>query len=106
MAKTRTKYVCQNCGRQAPKYMGRCPQCGEFNTMQEFVEEKRKPAKQNRQVVGTVRNQPQRLTEISTEEEERLHVPVEEFSRVLGGWTRAGQYYLARWCRVLGNQPC
>lgn len=39
MAKTRTQYVCQNCGRQSPRMMGRCPACGEFNTMVEEVED-------------------------------------------------------------------
>ncbi|MCA9979901.1 MAG: hypothetical protein KDD89_03695, partial [Anaerolineales bacterium] len=33
MAKTKTRYVCQNCGRVTPAFMGRCPQCGEFGTM-------------------------------------------------------------------------
>ena len=99
MAKTRTKYVCQNCGRQSPRHMGRCPNCGEFNTMQEYVEQKSKPAKQNRQIPGTSRAQPQRLTQITTEEEERLFVPVEEFSRVLGGGLVPGSISL------LGGEP-
>ena len=87
MAKTRTKYVCSNCGRQSSAYLGRCPNCGEFNTYQEFVEEKAsaKAAKQNRQPIGTVRAQAQRLHEVSSEAEERYFVPVEEFNRVLGG---------------------
>ncbi len=37
MAKTRTQYVCQNCGRTAPSFLGRCPQCSEWNTMVEEV---------------------------------------------------------------------
>ena len=87
MAKTRTKFVCSKCGRQTPQHMGRCPKCGEFNTMQEVVEEVRKASakKQDRQPVGIVRAQPQRLREVSMTEEERMHVPVEEFNRVMGG---------------------
>ncbi|MBL8117110.1 MAG: DNA repair protein RadA, partial [Anaerolineae bacterium] len=38
MAKLRTKYVCTNCGYQSPKGFGRCPNCGQFNTMIEEVE--------------------------------------------------------------------
>ncbi len=39
MAKVRTVYVCQNCGRQSPREMGRCPACGEYNTMvQEIIQ--------------------------------------------------------------------
>ncbi len=87
MAKTRSKYVCSNCGRQSAAYMGRCPKCGEFNTMQEVVEEIRKAAakKQDRQPVGTLRAQAQRLSEVGVDEEPRLFVPVEEFNRVMGG---------------------
>ena len=33
MAKVKTRYVCQNCGRAAPRYLGKCPRCGEFGTM-------------------------------------------------------------------------
>ena len=100
MAKTRTKFVCSNCGRQTPRYMGRCPNCGEFNTMEEMVVETRKPAKQaSRAPVGTPRAHAQRMTEISAELEERYYVPVEEFSRVLGGGLVPGSIIL------LGGEP-
>lgn len=96
MAKTRTKYVCSNCGRQTPAFMGRCPQCGEFNTMQEMMEEVKKATakKQNRQPVGTIRAQAQRLHEIGVNEEERYFVPIEEFNRVLGGGIVPGSIVL------------
>ncbi len=87
MAKTRTKYVCSNCGRQSPGYLGRCPNCGQYNTMQEVVEETRRPTdrKQDRLPVGVVRAQPQRLGEVTLDAEARLFVPVAEFNRVMGG---------------------
>lgn len=86
MAKTRTQYVCSNCGYAAPKMTGRCPRCGEFNTFSEVVEEVRKStAKAASPTYGASRSVPQRLTEISREAEERYFVPVEEFNRVLGG---------------------
>ena len=87
MAKTRTKYICSNCGKQSLRYMGRCPKCQEFNTMQEMVEEVRKTsaAKQNRQPAHAVRAEPVRLTEVKTDLGERYFIPVEEFNRVLGG---------------------
>lgn len=100
MAKTRTKYVCENCGKQTSRHMGRCPQCGEFNTMTEIVVEKKKPAaRQSRAPLNIPRAQPQRLNEISTEQEDRLFVPVEEFSRVLGGGLVPGSISL------LGGEP-
>jgi len=101
MAKTRSKYVCSNCGRQSPSFLGRCPSCNEFNTMQEVIEEIRKPAsaKQNRQPAHTLRSVPQRLSEISSDAGERLYVPVEEFNRVLGGGIVPGSIVL------IGGEP-
>jgi DNA repair protein RadA/Sms len=88
MAKTRTRYVCSNCGKQSLSYFGRCPQCNEFNTMEEITVEVSRSAgtkKQDRQPVGTVRSQPQRLSEVTFDTEQRMLVPVEEFNRVMGG---------------------
>ncbi len=101
MAKTRTKFVCTNCGYQSPKGFGRCPNCGEFNTMKEAVEEVSAPkaGKASRQTPGTLRTTPQRLNEISSDVGERLFVPVEEFNRVLGGGIVPGSIML------LGGEP-
>ncbi len=101
MAKTRTKYVCTNCGYQSPKGFGRCPNCGEFNTMKESVEEvaSTKTTRVTRQPPGTLRTAPQRLSEISADVGERLFVPVEEFNRVLGGGIVPGSIIL------LGGEP-
>ncbi|RMF78690.1 MAG: DNA repair protein RadA [Chloroflexi bacterium] len=99
MAKTRTKYVCSNCGRQSPRHMGRCPQCGEYNTMNEVVEEVRKAAKQDRRPTGVVRASAQRLRDVTSDAGERFFVPVEEFSRVLGGGLVPGSIIL------LGGDP-
>ncbi len=101
MAKTRTKFVCSNCGYQSPKAYGRCPNCGEFNTMKEAVEEVASPkaGKANRQPSGTLRTAPQRLSEISADVGDRLFVPVEEFNRVLGGGIVPGSIIL------LGGEP-
>ncbi|MCL4254316.1 MAG: DNA repair protein RadA [Anaerolineae bacterium] len=87
MAKTRSKFVCSNCGKQTSSFVGRCPNCGEFNTMQEVIEEVKKAGtvKQDRQPVGIAKSKPQRLRETDMTEEERLFVPVAEFNRVMGG---------------------
>ncbi len=95
MPKTRTKFVCQNCGYQSPKGFGRCPGCGQFNTMVEEIVEVAKPANSRRPApVGALQSRPQRLSEISGEVGERLYVPVEEFSRVLGGGIVPGSIIL------------
>ena len=84
MAKTHSTYVCQNCGRQTPRYFGRCPSCGEFNTMVEEIHETSKVSGKKQRVV-LPQSQPQRLGEISNEAGQRLTVPIAEFNRVLGG---------------------
>ncbi|PJF21153.1 MAG: DNA repair protein RadA, partial [Phototrophicales bacterium] len=96
MAKSRTQYVCTNCGKRSPGFLGRCPQCGEFNTMQEEVLEASKsaPVKQNRQPAGTLRAEPQRLHEVQAQVEDRYRVPVEEFNRVMGGGVVPGSISL------------
>ena len=82
MAKTRTRWVCQNCGRTTPRYMGRCPGCGEWNTMVETVESSDQP---KRGPSAPLRSQPRRLPEIETEGLDRYPVAMEELARVLGG---------------------
>ncbi len=100
MAKTRTKYVCTNCGRQTPRFMGRCPNCGEYNTMEEEVEEISRAGKNStRPAIAVPGNSPLRLAEVSSDVGERLYVPVEEFSRVLGGGIVPGSIIL------LGGEP-
>jgi DNA repair protein RadA/Sms len=84
MAKVKTHFVCQSCGYQAPKWLGRCPGCQEWNTFVEerVVEEKvpeRDPLGFETEAVPTP------ITEIVGEEKERLQVGIAEFDRVLGG---------------------
>lgn len=93
MAKARVYYECQNCGRKSPRHMGKCPTCGEYNTMIELVEEAeeqpsaRKPA-------GVAHSKAQRLSDVSSEAGDRYPVPVEELSRVLGGGLVPGSIVL------------
>jgi DNA repair protein RadA/Sms len=91
MAKTRTQWICQNCGRTTPRYMGRCPGCGEWNTMVETVEEPDKPAHRRSALPGS---KPVRLTEIESEGMDRFPVPMQELSRVLGGGVVPGSLTL------------
>ena len=91
MAKKRTQWICQNCGRTTPRYMGRCPGCGEWNTMVETLEEPDKPAAKRSARPGS---KPTRLTEIASEGLERFPVPMQELSRVLGGGVVPGSLTL------------
>lgn len=81
--RTRVQYVCQQCGRTAAKELGRCPQCGAWNSM---VAESIAPARPRRTGHGpTGQAEPRRLREIRGDAQERLPLPIEEFARVLGG---------------------
>jgi len=91
MAKTRTQWVCQNCGRTTPREMGRCPGCGEWNTMVEVLEQPSAPATGRPGVPGS---EPRRLSEIEMEGLERLPLPLGEFARVLGGGVVPGSLIL------------
>jgi len=97
MAKTRTAYVCQSCGRQSARYMGRCPNCGEWNTLVEEI-----VAGESDQMprgYTALRSEPRRLSEIQGDPFERYPVAVEEFSRVLGGGLVPGSLVL------IGGEP-
>ncbi len=95
MAKTQTRYVCQQCGRVSASYMGRCPQCGEYNTMIEEIVHAEPVTKGKSAVRGlTGRSQPRPIGEVSGDKEDRVPVPIGEFSRVLGGGIVPGSIVL------------
>ena len=96
MAKRRITYICSNCGSRSAGYFGRCPKCGQFGTVQEHIEE----SKTNARRLGSLsQTTPTRLPDISRGEEPRIPVPMEEFSRVLGGGLVPGSLVL------LGGEP-
>jgi len=80
--KSKQIYVCQNCGYQSSKWMGKCTECGEWNT---FVEETVTPQAQ-KQKAAPPRTRPVPLAQIPREDSERrISSASEEFDRVLGG---------------------
>ncbi|WP_251946966.1 DNA repair protein RadA [Levilactobacillus brevis] len=95
MAKPRTTYVCQNCDYSSPRYLGRCPNCGEWNTM---VEEVVTPAAARPQSTRTTasgeRSHPQLMSEIKHSTESRTKTQMEELNRVLGGGIVPGSLIL------------
>lgn len=79
--KVKTVYKCTNCGYKSPKWAGKCPDCGEWNTLEE-VEETKSGAK----TAKTVAKQPiSRLSEVETGSDQRLLTGITEFDRVMGG---------------------
>ena len=93
MPKTHTRYVCQQCGRVSAGFMGKCPQCGEFNTMVEEIVNEEPQARSAGRGLGGV-SAPRRIGEVSSQAEERIAVPIGEFARVLGGGIVPGSIVL------------
>ena len=103
MARARSQYVCTACGYATPRWMGQCPECGAWNTLQEEVvaatrgagasarERARSPS------AATVQAQP--LAQLSDTAETRLPTGIDEFDRVLGGGVVPGSLIL------LGGEP-
>lgn len=93
MSKTKTRFVCQQCGRVTLRMMGKCPQCGTFNSMvEEVVVEAAKPS--SRRPSSLSHSTPRRLADIESGSEDRWQLPIEEFSRVLGGGIVPGSLVL------------
>ena len=93
MAKAKTIFFCTNCGNETPKWMGRCPGCGAFNTMQEHIEKPIAPGRAKPAPVGSSRK-PQRLCEVVSDDEIRFSTGMGELDRVLGGGAVAGSLVL------------
>lgn len=93
MAKNRTKFVCSNCGAETVRWMGRCPQCGSWNTLEETVEEVLpKQLRTTHEVVSGKR--PRKLSEVNLENHERMQLAMPEVDRPLGGGVVPGSVIL------------
>ena len=105
MAKDKTVYVCANCGQESPKWVGRCPACGEWNTFKEFTVRKEGASAAasggfSQALPGEpLRRRPIPVGQIVTDEEPRLDMHDEELNRVLGGGLVPGSLVL------LGGEP-
>lgn len=82
-SKPKTVYVCSNCGFETAKWGGRCPECGEWNTLEEVVVSAAAQKAASRSNVQPLTAQ--RIEEISAEDEIRYHTGMTELDRVLGG---------------------
>ena len=95
MAKVKTRYVCQNCGYVSPRYLGRCPNCSEWNTLVEEVEQKSATVKAAPRVTLTgTTNTPQKIDTIEISQTPRVDTKNGELNRVLGGGVVPGSMVL------------
>lgn len=94
MAKTKSVFVCQNCGADSPKWIGKCPSCGEWNTYVEEIISKDNSPKVNLGGLEITKQKPQRIEEVETSEEIRIDTSSNELNRVLGGGLVPGSLVL------------
>ncbi|MFH1488876.1 MAG: ATPase domain-containing protein, partial [Pseudomonadota bacterium] len=87
-------FVCQSCGYQTPKWMGRCPDCGQWNS---FVEEAEGSGGEG--VQDLAMGQPQPVNAISLDSSQRVQTGIREFDRTLGGGLVPGSLIL------IGGEP-
>lgn len=92
MAKARTVFFCNHCGNETPKWQGRCPACGAWNTIEEHAE-KPTPGRAKAAPVGMSRR-PQKLSEVDSDNEIRFTTGMAELDRVLGGGAVLGSLVL------------
>ena len=97
-AKVKKAYFCKNCGFEAPKWLGRCPSCGEWNTFAEEI-----ISKDSSSVAASIANvptsRPQRVSEIERSDNRRIDLGNSEVNRVLGGGMVPGSLIL------IGGEP-
>ena len=97
--KVKTRWFCTSCGNESPKWMGRCPACGEWNTMvEETVVTGKKSSGRGESVPGAARK-PVRLPDIDSSAENRVSLGNDEVDRILGGGLVQGSLVL------IGGEP-
>ena len=98
MAKAKRYFFCRECGYQSSSWLGRCPECGKWNTFDEEVVQ-RETASSQRSAVSGQQSTPVRIEEVKYDETVRLQTQCDEFDRVLGGGIVPGSLLL------LGGEP-
>ena len=94
-----TQYVCSECGFTAPKWLGKCPDCGNFNTMQEEIVRETTASPATRVGVSQMKTRALPLSQIGMQKYERVKSGIAEFDTVLGGGIVRGSLVL------LGGDP-
>ncbi|MFV0332069.1 MAG: DNA repair protein RadA [Dysgonomonas sp.] len=100
MVKIKSVYVCSNCGNDSPKWLGKCPVCGEWNTyVEEIISKEKSTAKSGLHIFDTTKAKPLLLKDVQTGEEPRIDLHDGELNRVLGGGLVPGSLVL------IGGEP-
>lgn len=104
MAKTKTVYVCSNCGQESTKWIGKCPSCGQWNTFKEMhigtsSQDNTSCSLFSHSHSATGKSRPVKLSDIPSHDDPRIDMHDNELNRVLGGGLVAGSIVL------LGGEP-
>jgi DNA repair protein RadA/Sms len=99
MAKEKVVYVCSNCGQESPKWLGRCPSCGEWNSFVEQTVRKEPSSLHPTSGISTEKSKPVSLKDIETKNDARIDMHDGELNRVLGGGMVPGSLVL------IGGEP-
>ena len=94
MAKTKTVFYCTACGNETPKWQGRCPACGAWNTMAEYTEKPTQAGKSRVMPASDGSRKPKTLSEVDIQTEIRFSTGMGELDRVLGGGAVDGSLVL------------
>lgn len=78
-------YKCSNCGYSQPRWLGRCPECGEWNTLEEIIIDKNAVTAAGRGSEQVIKQKPVSLASVTSQKNSRLSTGIDEFDRVLGG---------------------
>ena len=90
--KSKTVFFCKECGYESSKWMGQCPACKEWDSFVEEVVAKKSASSVKATITGAVK--PSKLSEISSDEADRIKTGIHEFDRVLGGGIVVGSLVL------------
>ncbi len=93
MAKTKTVFFCTACGNETPKWQGKCPACGAWNTLEEHIERPAAPGRSKSAPIGTGRK-PKTISQVDSGDEIRFSTGMGELDRVLGGGAVEGSLVL------------
>ena len=92
--KSKSVYICSECGYETPRWLGQCPNCNEWNTLNEEIKAVVKESSSKRSLVGSNRGRAYPLNEITTDTGHRYNTGLNELNRVLGGGLVKGSVVL------------
>ncbi len=85
MAKIKSVYICEKCGYESPKWMGKCPDCNSWNTFEEELVEKKSSSSVSKSVLSSIKKPAKKLVDVTSSKSDRITTGIKEFDRVMGG---------------------